>query len=200
MKKFSADEIDAILPQTQCGLCDYSGCRPYAEAIVQHNERIDRCPPGGVKTLKKLAEITHQDPTPFIPEMEKKEKPPQRASIREAECIGCTKCIKVCPTDAIIGASKQMHTVIEADCTGCELCVPACPVDCIDLITLKKRSDAETLDCATRWRTLYQKHNQRLARKKTENTLVVESLEKRQSAIADILHRVRKKNEPPKTR
>nr|WP_264477799.1 RnfABCDGE type electron transport complex subunit B [Halomonas malpeensis] len=123
------DAIDAELPQTQCTKCGFEGCRPYAEAIAR-GEAINRCPPGGDQTLKRLAELTGR---PVIALAE----PPQAptlAVIREAECIGCTKCIQACPVDAILGAAKQMHTVIEDECTGCELCVAPCPVDCIDLV------------------------------------------------------------------
>ncbi|MFG6666487.1 RnfABCDGE type electron transport complex subunit B [Halomonas sp. HNIBRBA4712] len=133
------DAIDAELPQTQCTKCGFNGCRPYAEAIVQ-GEAINRCPPGGDETLKRLAELTGR---PAIALAE----PPQAptlAVIREAECIGCTKCIQACPVDAILGAAKQMHTVIEDECTGCELCVAPCPVDCIDLVPHPQWQAAES--------------------------------------------------------
>lgn len=134
MRSVTPEEIDALLPQTQCGLCGYGGCMPYAEALVYEKAAIDLCPPGGVKTLTALGKLLGQDPTPFIPAMEQKTKPLTRAIIRESECIGCTKCIQACPVDAILGSAKQMHTVIAIECTGCELCVPACPVDCIDIL------------------------------------------------------------------
>jgi electron transport complex protein RnfB len=123
------DAIDAELPQTQCGKCGHPGCRPYAEAIVE-GEPINRCPPGGESTLVRLAELTGQSTQPLAEPAQS----PQVAWIREAECIGCTKCIQACPVDAILGASKRMHTVIADECTGCELCVAPCPVDCIDLL------------------------------------------------------------------
>lgn len=134
MRNITPEQLDAVLPQTQCGLCGHGGCMPYAEAMVYENAEINLCPPGGVATLKNLGELLQKDSTSFMAEMQKKAKPPMLAVIREAECIGCTKCIKACPVDAIIGAAKLMHTVITDECTGCELCVPACPVDCIDLI------------------------------------------------------------------
>jgi len=62
------------------------------------------------------------------------------AVVREAECIGCTKCIQACPVDAILGGAKQMHTVIADECTGCELCVEPCPVDCIDMVIVSEPS------------------------------------------------------------
>ena len=132
------EQLDAILPQTQCGLCGYSGCMPYAEALVFENAPINLCPPGGVETLQALGTLLEQDPTPFINEMKKAAKPAMLAVIREDECIGCMKCIQACPVDAILGSAKQMHTVIADECTGCELCVAPCPVDCIDLITLSE--------------------------------------------------------------
>ncbi|GHB07551.1 RnfABCDGE type electron transport complex subunit B [Salinicola rhizosphaerae] len=125
----TVERIDAELPQTQCGKCGHDGCRPYAEAIVQ-GEAINRCPPGGERTRDRLAAITGQPALALI----EPAQTPLMAVIREAECIGCTKCIQACPVDAILGAAKQMHTVIETECTGCELCVAPCPVDCIDLI------------------------------------------------------------------
>lgn len=127
------EQIDAILPQTQCTLCGYSGCRPYSEAIVYKNETIDRCLPGGLETLGRLASLTNQDASPLIEGMKKKQKFPMLAQIEESACIGCKKCIHVCPVDAILGAAKQMHTILVEECTGCELCVPVCPVDCISM-------------------------------------------------------------------
>lgn len=129
-------QIDNLLPQTQCGQCNYDGCLPYAEAIAD-GEAINRCPPGGVKILKELAELLKKDATPFLEEMRTKETLPATAYIRETECIGCTKCIQACPVDAILGAAKQLHTVLTQECTGCGLCVTPCPVDCIDIISLK---------------------------------------------------------------
>ena len=131
------EQIDALLPQTQCGQCSYDGCLPYAEAMAEDGEAINRCPPGGTKTLKALAELLGKDVEPLIEDMAKQEKLPMLAYIREAECIGCTKCIQACPVDAILGAAKQLHTIITQECTGCGLCVAPCPVDCIDLISSK---------------------------------------------------------------
>jgi electron transport complex protein RnfB len=125
------DQIDDILPQTQCGQCGYPGCRPYAEAIANGDE-INKCPPGGEATIKKLAELLGVEAKPLNAAQEATVK--RVAFIREDECIGCTKCIQACPVDAILGASKQMHTVIADECTGCDLCVEPCPVDCIEMI------------------------------------------------------------------
>ena len=124
--------IDAILPQTQCGQCRYEGCKPYAEAMALGLADINQCPPGGTEGVERLAAITGKPVTALNPE-NGLEGPRTIAIIDEAWCIGCTLCIKACPTDAILGANKLMHTVIEPWCTGCELCIPVCPVDCIAL-------------------------------------------------------------------
>lgn len=128
-----ADEINNILPQTQCGQCGYPGCRPYAEAIA-NGEAINKCPPGGEAGIQALADLLDMEPTPLDSEHGDVKTVPSVAFIREAECIGCTMCIQACPVDAILGAAKQMHTVITSECTGCDLCVEPCPVDCIDMI------------------------------------------------------------------
>ncbi|MCB5225956.1 electron transport complex subunit RsxB [Alishewanella sp. 16-MA] len=125
------EQIDDILPQTQCGQCGYPGCRPYAEAIANGDD-INKCPPGGDATIKKLSELMGVEAKPLNAAQEPAVK--RVAFIREDECIGCTKCIQACPVDAIVGASKLMHTVLVDECTGCDLCVEPCPVDCIDMI------------------------------------------------------------------
>lgn len=186
--------IDAILPQTQCGLCDYPGCKPYANAIVHQNESIDRCLPGGVKTLKTLGEILHKDTSPYIEKMRENAKPPMIAMIREPECIGCTKCIQACPVDAIIGASKQMHTVITDTCTGCELCVPPCPVDCIDMIVIEQRNETQQQAFSNQARERFENRNKRLARDHDEFIQPQKNtLDERKNAIADAVARVKAK-------
>jgi electron transport complex protein RnfB len=127
------DRIDAALPQTQCTRCGYPACRPYAEAVARFDAAINRCPPGGTEGVRTLARITGQPVLPLDPACGV-EAPPTVALIDEDACIGCTKCIQACPVDAIVGASKLMHTVIADLCTGCELCIPPCPVDCIDMV------------------------------------------------------------------
>lgn len=122
--------IDAALPQTQCRRCGYPDCTTYAQAVAQDEAAINRCPPGGAQGVARLAALTGREPIPLDPECGA-EGPLSLAVIDEAWCIGCTLCIKACPTDAILGLNKRMHTVIAAHCTGCELCVPVCPVDCI---------------------------------------------------------------------
>ncbi len=126
------DKIDAILPQTQCGQCSYPGCRPYATAIAKGEADINQCPPGGEEGIRKLADLLGREFKPLNAE-HGEEKPKSVAIIDEATCIGCTLCIQACPVDAIIGAAKQMHTIVAPLCTGCELCVAPCPVDCITM-------------------------------------------------------------------
>jgi electron transport complex protein RnfB len=128
-----ADQIEALLPQTQCGQCNYPGCRPYAQAIAAGEADINQCPPGGEAGIRALADLLGREPTALNPD-NGIEAPRTVAVIDENACIGCTLCIQACPVDAIVGATKQMHTVIEDECTGCDLCLPPCPVDCIEMI------------------------------------------------------------------
>ena len=130
-----AEQIDALLPQTQCRQCGFAGCRPYAQAIATGQADINQCVPGGEAGIIALADLLGRDPKPLNPE-HGVEKPKMLAVIDEHACIGCTLCIQACPVDAILGASKQLHTVIAAECTGCELCVAPCPVDCINMVPL----------------------------------------------------------------
>ena len=127
-----AEQINALLPQTQCGQCGYPGCKPYAEAIAKGEAEINQCPPGGEEGIRKLADLLGREFKP-LSEEHGVEKPKSVAVIDENTCIGCTLCIQACPVDAIVGAAKQMHTVVEPLCTGCELCVAPCPVDCITM-------------------------------------------------------------------
>ena len=124
--------INRLLPQTQCGRWSYEGCLPYAQAIAS-GEAINKCPPGGDSTIAALAILLTEHPRPLDP-AHGQHTPTQVAVIREDECIGCTKCIRACPVDAIIGGPKLMHTVIADECNGCDLCLDPCPVDCIDLV------------------------------------------------------------------
>lgn len=127
------DSIDALLPQTQCGRCTFTGCKPYATALARGEADINQCPPGGRATAKALARLLQRPEKDVDPRFGIMPTHPLVAVIDEAACIGCTKCIQACPVDAIVGASRYMHTVIADDCTGCELCIPPCPVDCIDM-------------------------------------------------------------------
>ena len=173
------DNIDALLPQTQCEECSYKGCRPYAEAILNENERLDRCPPGGVETLKALGDLLKKDVSSLIDEMTANTREPTVVVIQEDLCIGCTKCIKVCPVDAIVGSGKLMHSIISSECTGCELCIPPCPMDCIDIIKLEKpRFDKNQA------RERFNARTERLARLKTEEKMLnQEAAQKTQGSI-----------------
>lgn len=125
------EQLDDLLPQTQCGQCGYPGCKPYAEAVA-HGEAINKCAPGGDDVIKKIADLMGVEVQPLDGNHEA-DNSPKVAFIIEEDCIGCTKCIQACPVDAILGTTKQMHTVIEDECTGCDLCVAPCPVDCIEM-------------------------------------------------------------------
>ena len=132
-----AERINNALPQTQCTRCGYPDCKAYAQAIAQDNAPINQCPPGGLEGVVILSKITERPVLPLNPE-NGIEGPLTVAVIDEAWCIGCTLCISACPTDAILGSNKVMHTVIESACTGCDLCLPVCPVDCIEMIPISK--------------------------------------------------------------
>ncbi|MDQ5946386.1 MAG: Ion-translocating oxidoreductase complex subunit, partial [Pseudomonadota bacterium] len=131
------EKIEAILPQTQCGQCGYPGCRPYAEAINKGEADINLCPPGGLEGVQRLADLLGREVKP----LEAEEKPKAVAFIDEQTCIGCTLCIQACPVDAIVGAAKQMHTIVADLCTGCELCLPPCPVECISMPQITENLD-----------------------------------------------------------
>ena len=178
----SIEAVDNLLPQTQCELCEYPGCKPYATAIINDNAPIDRCLPGGVDTLKSLGVLLGINTEHMLSTMQQKQKNESTVVIREDECIGCTKCIQACPVDAIIGSGKQMHTVIQNACTGCELCIPPCPVDCIDIIALPKRNKDETAALATQSRRRFEHHQNRL------KTLAHYKKEKHESAKLSNTH------------
>ncbi len=180
MQDSLAEQIDALLPQTQCRKCGYQGCRPYAEAISQGQADINQCPPGGDQGIKRLAELLGVAAKPLNPAFGT-ERPRLVAVINEADCIGCTKCIPPCPTDAILGASKHMHTVIAELCTGCELCVAPCPVNCItmEISTLPPWNKED----ADRARRRYQAKNLRLARLEAEK---IERLNRQKQLLAKL--------------
>ncbi|NCW89419.1 MAG: electron transport complex subunit RsxB [Rhodocyclales bacterium] len=134
------EKINSILPQTQCGQCGFPGCKPYAEAIANGAAEINQCPPGGDENIHKLAELLGKEYKP-LSEEHGVEKPKAVALIDEKTCIGCTLCIQACPVDAIVGAAKQMHTIVTDLCTGCELCIPPCPVECISMETVETTLD-----------------------------------------------------------
>jgi electron transport complex protein RnfB len=166
-----ATAIDAVLPQTQCTRCGYPDCRAYAGAIADGEADINRCPPGGAEGIARLAALTGLGARPLDPERGT-EGPRKLAVIDEDWCIGCTLCIKACPVDCIVGASKQMHTVIESLCTGCELCVPPCPVDCIAMVPVtgaRTGWDAWSAEQADTARARYAFHRIRVEREQREN-------------------------------
>ena len=182
----TAAQILAALPQTQCTRCGYPDCAAYAQAIAAGEATINQCPPGGAEGVSRLAALTGQPARPLNPDFGL-EGPMTVAVIDEDWCIGCTLCLKVCPTDAILGANKRMHTVIEPYCTGCELCIPVCPVDCIQMEAVSgertgwaawSQAQADTA------RQRYDFHVLRLQRDKAENELRLE--EKAQAKLADL--------------
>ncbi len=147
------NQVDAQLPQTQCGQCGYVGCRPYAEAMVREQTAINRCPPGGIVGIRRLAEQLGKDVVDLDPSCGC-ERPRVRVRIVEVDCIGCTKCIQACPVDAIVGAPKRMHSVVAELCTGCELCIEPCPVDCIETLTaaMPRMQAEESVQARSRYR------------------------------------------------
>jgi electron transport complex protein RnfB len=172
------DAIDALLPQTQCTQCGYQGCRPYAEAIAQGAADINQCPPGGASGVRRLARLLGRKEKALNP-ANGIEKSRAAALIDESRCIGCMLCIHACPVDAIVGAAKQMHTILTEFCTGCELCIPPCPVDCIEMVEIDRLAQGgnrhaaalagqSVEDMAAVARHRYQFHQLRLVREKTE--------------------------------
>jgi Na+-translocating ferredoxin:NAD+ oxidoreductase subunit B len=181
-----AERLDAALPQTQCTRCGYPDCRAYAQAMAQGEADINRCPPGGAEGVIRLASITGRPALPLDPQRGV-EGPRALAIIDEAWCIGCTLCIKACPVDCIVGASKLMHTVINEQCTGCELCVPVCPVDCIAMQPVTPGRSGWRAWSATQAgeaRARYTWHQERTARDKAENNERLAA--KAQAKLADL--------------
>lgn len=165
------EHIDAALPQTQCTRCGYPDCRAYAQAVADGEAQINQCPPGGDEGIRRLAALTGRTVLPLNPN-NGIDGPLTVAVIDENWCIGCTLCIKACPTDAIIGTHKRMHTVIEPWCTGCELCIPVCPVDCIslDIVSGEKTAwDAWTPEQAHTAKNRYEARQRRLRREAVEH-------------------------------
>jgi electron transport complex protein RnfB len=167
-----ASRIDALLPQTQCRRCGFDGCRPYAEALARGESALNRCPPGGRHVIERLAALLGGEVLPLDPGCGS-EGPPRVAWIDEPACIGCARCLDDCPTDAIVGARKHMHTVIAEDCSGCELCLPCCPVDCIHMIAApgvpsEPLAAAEIERRAAHYRRRYELRRARLERDQRE--------------------------------
>lgn len=168
----AADDIDALLPQTQCTRCGYSGCKPYAEAIADGVAEINQCPPGGSATISSLAILLRREVLPLNPE-NGVESAPLVALIDEDICIGCAKCLPPCPVDAIVGARKQMHTVVAELCTGCELCIAPCPVDCIKMVPRAGLVDASPAPEPELNRERFYAHNARLERQANEQAAIL---------------------------
>lgn len=177
--------IDDWLPQTQCTQCSYPRCHEYATAIADGDADINQCPPGGDITIRGLASVTGKLGKPLNPKFGI-HKPKQVAVIDESICIGCVMCIKACPTDAIVGAAKLMHTVIEQDCTGCELCLEPCPVDCITM-----NDQPQQPDLSWRWPDYSPQSTQR-AREQTNAKLTRESKRAQNRSSAKRLRELRK--------
>ncbi len=191
--------IDALLPQTQCGKCGHAGCLPYAEEIATGGP-INRCPPGGSATIAALATLLERPVVPLDP-AHGIEQERRVAFIREAECIGCTKCIQACPVDAILGAAKRMHTVLSAECSGCDLCLAPCPVDCIDMLSLDQvpaalPASTDPALLSQKWRVRYHARKLRLRTQRDERQLRREALARQQEASASTATAV-KQWEPP---
>lgn len=169
--KSLADQIEDLLPQTQCTKCGYPACRPYAEAIAKGEADINQCPPGGTEGVARLSRLTGKKIILLNP-ANGLERPRPVAVIDEALCIGCTLCIQACPVDAIVGAAKQMHTILPDQCTGCDLCVAPCPVDCIAMVNISDKLtgwDAWSQIQADAARARHDFRQRRLQREKTEN-------------------------------
>jgi Na+-translocating ferredoxin:NAD+ oxidoreductase subunit B len=174
------DQINAILPQTQCGQCGYKGCKPYAEAIALGQADINQCPPGGDEGILELAKLLDLNIKSLSPEFGT-HKPKHVAVIVEEDCIGCVKCIAACPVDAILGAAKMMHTVISVECTGCELCVAPCPVDCIVMKPLAIQPSPEQK--AAQKLTAMRRFEARNHRKESEALLRAEKAKQQKQAL-----------------
>jgi electron transport complex protein RnfB len=169
--KTLADLIEDVLPQTQCTKCGYPACRPYAEAIAAGEAAINQCPPGGIEGVRRISALTGRPVIPINP-ANGFERPRAVAFIDEQLCIGCTLCIQACPVDAIIGAAKQMHTILPSLCTGCDLCVAPCPVDCIVMYPVTGDAtgwDAWSQEQADMARERHDFLTMRLAREAAEN-------------------------------
>ncbi|MGJ7914952.1 electron transport complex subunit RsxB [Massilia sp. LXY-6] len=189
MTKSLADQIEDLLPQTQCTKCGYAACRPYAEAIASGEADINRCPPGGLAGVERLSRVTGRPVIPINP-ANGLERPRPVAFIDENLCIGCTLCIQACPVDAILGAPKQMHTILPSLCTGCDLCVAPCPVDCISMIPVtgdRTGWDAWSQEQADAARARHDFRTERLQREKDENDarLAAKALEKMRALTAE---------------
>ncbi|WP_137175275.1 electron transport complex subunit RsxB [Massilia sp. HP4] len=185
-----ADQLEDLLPQTQCTKCGYPACRPYAEAMARGEAEINQCPPGGMEGVRRLATATGRTVIPINP-ANGLERPRPVAFIDESLCIGCTLCIQACPVDAIMGAAKQMHTILPSLCTGCDLCVAPCPVDCIAMVPVTGERtgwDAWSQQDADAARERHDFRTARLQREREENDarLAAKAVEKMRAVTAEV--------------
>lgn len=191
--------VEAVLPQTQCTRCGYPDCAQYAQSVATLQAEINQCPPGGAEGIRRIAGLMGQKPAPLNADCGT-EAPRSLAVIDEDWCIGCTLCLDACPTDAILGANKRMHTVVADHCTGCELCLPVCPVDCIELVNASGAAtgwDAWSAEQANNASVRYKKHRERLLPSMlgSETAASVASEDKKEK-IAAVLARARKQRSP----
>lgn len=204
MTKSVIEKIEALLPQTHCEKCTYAGCEPYAKAVANKEAPINLCQPGGEKTMQALASLLDVAPLALDP-IAVNAQTNQTVKIDEATCIGCTKCIKVCPVDAIVGAAKKLHNVIDDYCTGCELCLPVCPVDCIEIIPDKSvpswiiDAPSKRIEKAKQSQRLNKRRQQRLdgvvQRKKNQEKKLIETVDYKADIQASILRAKAKRNQ-----
>ena len=178
--KPTVTQIDALLPQTQCRECGYDGCKLYAIALAKGEATINLCPPGGTTTLEALGILLDVDATPYVAELKEKHRLPSIVQIDEELCIGCVKCINVCPVDAITGAPKLMHTVIADECSGCELCIPVCPMDCISIQPIPLYDEKTKAEKSSQWRRRHESHLARLANEKIQQQQQHEAAKQKQ--------------------
>ena len=168
-RNITVDRIDALLPQTQCTRCGYEGCRPYAQALADQKAPINRCPPGGAAAIEALAALLGRELLPLDPACGS-DADPGVAWIDQDACLGCARCLPVCPVDAIIGAQRYLHTVLERACTGCGLCTPSCPVDCI---VMRPRALGERAPGPAENRARYEGHGARAQRGARERSALL---------------------------
>lgn len=195
MANISSEDINKLLPQTQCRLCTYNGCSPYAEAIVKQGEKTYLCQPGGIDVYNKIQE-TIQKPksNKAIKHIKTYDSKPHIVSINLDECIGCTKCLPACPVDAIVGAPKATHHIIEHACTGCDLCIPTCPVDCITIKPSEKLPERNfLLEQFNKKET--RKANKLVQKKEKLDTAINKLSGNSNDIIAQALERARKKRQ-----
>lgn len=178
-----ADAIHALLPQTQCTRCGYQGCRPYAEAIAEGSTSINRCPPGGRETIRRLAALLETEELELDPTCGS-EGPAMVAYIDEDRCIGCARCLPPCPVDAIVGAQRQMHTILNDLCTGCELCIAPCPVDCISLIPRSQLQPSSPEPGADGNLRRYEAHEARRTRRDSERAALLSARKRRIESVS----------------